>query len=73
MTLGNVYLNKGLIMPSISHFQIYKTAEPCNLTGENLKQTMEKIILERLSSNGKEFDLKGYCVGSNGMDFFFKR
>ena len=57
-------------MPSISHFQIYKPAEPCGLTGENLKQTMEKIIIERLSSNGREFDLKGYCVGSNGMTIF---
>ena len=57
-------------MPSISHFQIYKPAEPCSLTGENLKQTMEKIVLERLSPNGREFDLKGYCVGVNGMTIF---
>ena len=57
-------------MPSISHFKIYKPAEPCSLTGENLKQTMDKIILERLSSNGREFDLKGYCVGFNGMTIF---
>ena len=65
-------LNKGFVMPSISHFQIYKPAEPCGLTGEELKQTMEKIVLERLSSNGREFDLKGYCVGSNGMSIFSK-
>ena len=57
-------------MPSISHFQIYKPAEPCSLTGENLKQTMDKIVSERLSPNGREFDLKGYCVGSNGMTIF---
>ena len=63
-------LNKGFVMPSISHFQIYKPAEPCGLTGEKLKQTMEKIVLGRLSSNGREFDLKGYCVGSNGMTIF---
>ena len=57
-------------MPSISHFQIYKPAEPCSLTGENLKLTMNKIVSERLSANGREFDLKGYCIGCNGMTFF---
>ena len=65
-------LDKEAIMPSISHFQIYKPAEPCSLTGENLKETMDKIVSERLSSNGREFDLKGYCVGSNGMSLFSK-
>ncbi|SVB39616.1 uncharacterized protein METZ01_LOCUS192470, partial [marine metagenome] len=57
-------------MPSISHFQIYKPAEPCSLVGEGLRQTMDKIVSERLSANGREFDLKGYCVGCNGMTIF---
>lgn len=57
-------------MPSISHFDIYKPAKPCELTGETLQQTMDKIVVERLSPNGREFDLKGYCVGLNGMTIF---
>ena len=57
-------------MPSISHFEIYKPAEPCALTGEKLMQTMEKIIQDCLSADGREFNLKGYCVGFNGMTVF---
>ncbi len=54
-------------MPSISHFDIYKPAEPCNLTGEQLRETMDRIVVECLSKDGKELNLKGYCVGSQGM------
>jgi len=57
-------------MPSISHFKIYQPAEPCNLTGEKLRETMDRIVQERLSENGREFDIKGFCVGSNGMEIF---
>ena len=54
-------------MPSITHFEIYKPAEPCTLTGGKLRETMEKIVEETLSEDGKEMNLKGYCVGPNGM------
>ena len=54
-------------MPSITHFEIYKPAEPCSLTGDKLGETMEKIVEETLSEDGKELNLKGYCVGPNGM------
>ena len=57
-------------MPSISHFNIYKPADPCTLTGEKLRETMDKIVSEALSPNGSEFNLKGYCIGLNGMGFF---
>jgi len=55
-------------MPSITHFDIYKPAEPCNLTGEALRETMEKTLVDCLSEDGKEFNLKGYCIGSNGLE-----
>jgi hypothetical protein len=54
-------------MPSISHFEIYKPAEPCNHSGEQLRETMDRIVSECLSKDGKELNLKGYCVGHNGM------
>ena len=54
-------------MPSITHFDIYKPAEPCSLTGEKLHQTMNKVILECLSKDGRELNLKGYCIGPNGI------
>lgn len=54
-------------MPSISHFEIYKPAEPCNLAGDQLRETMDRIVGECLSKDGKELNLKGYCVGYNGM------
>ena len=54
-------------MPSITHFEIYKPAEPCSLTGDKLRETMDKVIEETLSEDGKELNLKGYCVGPNGM------
>ena len=54
-------------MPSISHFEIYKPAEPCNLSGDQLAETMERIVSECLSKDGRELNLKGFCVGYNGM------
>ena len=54
-------------MPSISHFEIYKPAEPCNLTGDKLKVTMEKALQEALSEDGRELNFKGYCIGQNGL------
>ena len=54
-------------MPSISHFEIYKPAEPCNLSGDQLRETMDRIVGECLSKDGRELNLKGYCVGHNGM------
>lgn len=54
-------------MPSISHFDIYKPAEPCNLSGEPLRETMDRVVKECLSKDGKELSLKGYCVGWRGM------
>jgi Ran GTPase-activating protein (RanGAP) involved in mRNA processing and transport len=54
-------------MPSISHFDIYKPAEPCNLAGDQLREAMDRIVSECLSKDGKELNLKGYCVGYNGM------
>ena len=69
---GANLLIKEVIMPSITHFDIYKPAEPCGLVGGKLKQSMDKIVEEHLSPNGREFDLKGYCVGVNGMALFTK-
>jgi len=54
-------------MPSITHFEIYKPAEPCSFTGEKLREIMEKVISETLTPDGKELNLKGYCIGPNGM------
>ena len=54
-------------MPSITHFEIYKPAEPCSYTGEKLREIMEKIIAETLTPDGKDLRLKGYCIGANGM------
>ena len=54
-------------MPSITHFDIYKPAEPCTLTGDKLQEAMKKVVGETLSEDGKELSLKGYCVGQNGM------
>jgi len=68
--LGSVeflYPHSGEIMPSISHFEIYKPAEPCNHSGDQLRETMDRIVNECLSKDGKELNLKGYCVGYNGM------
>jgi len=45
-------------MPSISHFEIYKPAEPCNHSGEQLQETMDRIVSECLSKDGKELNLK---------------
>ena len=50
-------------MPSITHFEIYKPAEPCSFTGEKLREIMEKVISETLTPDGKELNLKGYCIG----------
>ena len=54
-------------MPSITHFEIYKPAEPCSYTGEKLQEIMEKILCETLTPDGKDLNLKGYCIGPNGM------
>jgi hypothetical protein len=56
-----------VIMPSITHFEIYRPAEPCNLTGEKLREIMDKAINEGLTSDGRELSLKGYCIGVNGV------
>ena len=47
-------------MPSITHFEIYKPAEPCTLTGDKLHETMDKVVEETLSEDGKELNLKGH-------------
>ena len=54
-------------MPSITHFEIYKPAEPCSYTGEKLREIMEKIIFETLSPDGKDLSLKGYCIGQKTL------
>lgn len=46
---------------------IYKPAEPCALTGTKLTAAMDKAVRERLSPDGRSLDLKGFCVGPNGI------
>ena len=43
-------------MPSITHFEIYKPAEPCSFTGAQLREIMEKVISETLTPDGKELN-----------------
>lgn len=57
-------------MPSITHFEIYRPAEPCNLVGDKLREAMDRVIKDRLSANGREFDVKGFCIGRNGITLF---
>ncbi|QPJ61224.1 MAG: hypothetical protein G3M70_04695 [Candidatus Nitronauta litoralis] len=54
-------------MPSLSGYRIYDTAEPCNYTGQKLIDAMKKIVDDHLIDNGKELNLRGCCVGANGL------
>ncbi|MCA9482407.1 MAG: hypothetical protein KC553_01600 [Nitrospina sp.] len=54
-------------MPSLSGYRIYDTAEPCNYTGQKLIDAMKKVIDDHLLDSGKELNLKGCCVGINGL------
>ncbi len=54
-------------MPSLSGYRIYDTAEPCNYTGQKLIDAMKKIVEDHLIDNGKELNLRGCCVGHNGL------
>ena len=54
-------------MPSLSGIKIYDTDEPCNYTGQKLVEAMTKVVDDRLSENQRELDLKGCCVGINGL------
>lgn len=54
-------------MPSLSGYRIYDTVEPCNYTGQKLIDAMKKIVEDHLIDNGKELNLKGCCVGINGL------
>ena len=55
-------------MPSLSGYKIYDTAEPCNYTGQKLIDAMTKVVTDHLSPDGKELNLKGCCVGVNGLN-----
>lgn len=54
-------------MPSLSGYRIYDTAEPCNYTGQKLLDAMKKVLDDHLIDNGKELNLKGCCIGINGL------
>ncbi len=54
-------------MPSLANYRIYDVAEPCNYQGEKLVEAMKKVIDEKLSGNGREFNLHGCCVGPAGL------
>ena len=54
-------------MPSLSGIKIYDMDEPCNYTGQKLIEAMTKVVDDRLSENQRELDLKGCCVGINGL------
>ncbi len=54
-------------MPSLSGYRIYDSAEPCNYTGEKLLEAMQKVVADHLTPDGRELNLKGCCVGINGL------
>ena len=49
-------------MPFLGDYKIYDTAEPCNYTGQKLIDTMEKVVSDGLSADGRELNLMGCCV-----------
>ncbi|MFQ5443725.1 MAG: hypothetical protein ACE5EK_03815 [Nitrospinales bacterium] len=55
-------------MPSLGNYKIYDTVKPCTHTGEKLKETINKLIQEHLSEDGRELNFNGCCVGPNGMN-----
>ena len=55
-------------MPFLGDYKIYDTAEPCNYTGQKLIDTMEKVVSDGLSADGRELNLMGCCVGPNGIN-----
>ena len=59
-------------MPFISQYKIYASVEPCNYTGEKLKEVVGKILDERFSNGKKELNLDGCCIGPNGMTILVK-
>lgn len=54
-------------MPSLGGYRIYDTAEPCNYTGQKLIDAMLKVVTDHLSADGRELNLRGCCVGINGL------
>ncbi|MFQ5482146.1 MAG: hypothetical protein ACE5ER_05255 [Nitrospinaceae bacterium] len=54
-------------MPSLGGYRIYDSTEPCNYTGQKLIDVMRQAVTDHLSANGRELNLKGCCVGVNGL------
>ena len=39
----------------------------CESTFDIIVDNLDKVVEETLSADGKELNLKGYCIGPNGM------